>query len=597
MRLASTAKKAGLLALFLLATGHADDGMARLESVTSTRKGDQVIVDLATSRPRPEVSAYYLGGPDRVVVELNDTLPGTSLRGKPSHPLVKSWSLLQVGLNRSRLELDLACRPTNSEVKVDTDAHGVQVSFQPSLGQNDRMKLTEGITWVREDSYLGGRWVRLNRVLFDPKDPNVEVMVGLAKEATNAREPLTSMVARYDAVAGINGGFFSGKGGPLGLVYRDGKMVVPNVSKRPPRSGFGLTSSGKALFGRIAASGTKIEDLEGGDWTDAVLALGGGPRLVKEGLAKITADEEELGPKGNDITRVAARTVVGLAKDGQLMFATVAGYRDNHLEGCQFGPLVEWLKSLGIQEAVNFDGGASTDMVVGPNIVSDGPANRSRENPVATALLVRDKRARLYPAKAYWDVPNRVMWADGRSETEFSVRLSTPSGDPVPDGTKVNFYGDGVNVSPAAAETKAGVVVAKLLSVRHPGKASVELTSGPLTDKETFMLRASEPKKILVELGEPQASKTEGMQRVVAKVQLVDSWGNGVDRESFGCSVDGSDPADFTTDYSGVSNVELDLAAQGGVFKVSHPSAGTVTVQVPAMPAAPDPPAVPETKE
>lgn len=585
-----------LLALLTVSPGSSQESFGRLQRVSHARDGSRIVLDLGVSGSNPVASAYFLSGPDRLVVDFNDTLVAVRLQAKPNDPIVGGWSVHQIGLNKARLVLQLNYRPADSELEVRQVPGGVKVSFPTTLGRKEKIKLTEGITWVREDSTLDGRWVRLNRVYFDPKDPNIEVIVGLAKEKTNARETVSSMVARYDAVAGINGGFFAGSGGPLGLVYRNGKMVTPHVSRRPPRSAFGLTSTGKALFGRIAAKGTEISDLDGGDWSDAALALAGGPRLVKDGSAKLTTDQEELGPKGNDITRVAGRTLVGQAADGQVLFATVSGYRDNHREGSRFEPLVEWLRSLKIKDAVNLDGGASVDMVVGPYIVSDGPGNRTKENPVATALLVKDKRERLYPSKVYWELGERVLWADGRSETDLTVSLATPAGSPVPDGTEVGFCAEGVVVTPARATTKGGKASAKIRSVLRPGKGVIEISAGPLTERETLMVRAGDPGRILTELTPGVADKDGRTQKVMARVQLLDKWGNGVEKEAFTCSADGSEEVGFVTDHVGMASVELNLPVEGGTFLVTHPKAGRKRIQVPAVKVEPKV-GKPETKE
>lgn len=579
---------AALFVLLTVSNGSSQETFGRLERVSHARDGNRIVLDFGTSGPsEPVASAYFLSGPDRLVVDFNDTVAAVKLKAKPNEPSISAWSVHQVGLNRARLVVQLHYRPADSELELRQVPGGIKVAFPATLGRKDRVKLTEGLTWVREDSTLAGRWVRLNRIHFDPKDPNVQVVVGLANEKTNARETVSSMVARYDAVAGINGGFFAGSGGPLGLVYRDGKMVAPHVSRRPPRSAFGLTSAGKALFGRVAAKESKISDLDGGDWSDAVVALAGGPRLLKDGQTKLTTDLEELGPKGNDITRVAGRTLVGQGADGRVMFATVSGYRDNHSEGSKFEPLVEWLKSLKMVDAVNYDGGASVDMVIGASIVSDGPGNRTKEKPVATALLVKDKRERLYPANVSWNFKERVLWADGRSEVELVVGLTTPKGTPVPDGTDVSFFAEGVKVTPARSTTKGGKATVKLQSVLRPGKAAVEVSSGPLNQRETLMIRSGEAKRILLSTAPGVADKTSCTQKVVAKVQLTDQWGNGVEKEKFTCSVDGSEKVEFVTDSSGTSSVELSLPLEGGNLLVEHRGAGQKSAALPRVNLAP----------
>ncbi|MCA9779433.1 MAG: phosphodiester glycosidase family protein [Candidatus Eremiobacteraeota bacterium] len=563
------------LLLLLTMSAGAEVELDKIVAVRQSVQGETVRLVIETEKRVPQASAFFLTGPDRLVVELNDALGDVSLGKAPAVSMVRSWALKPTALNRSTLTLNLAYAPISSDLKVSTvdSPPRVVVEFQAVGELREKYALTSGVTWIREDVVMNGHWTRLNRLLFDPADPQIEVMLGLAQEKTSAREPLSSMVRRYGALAGINGGFFASNGGALGLVYREGQMLAPHVSRRPPRSGFGLTKDKKALFGRIAATGEKIKDLDGGDWSGAWIALGGGPRLLQNGLAKITADLEELGPKGNDITRRAARTVVGMTKEGKLMFATVTGYHDNHKEGMQFGPLVGWLKNENVVEAVNFDGGASVDMVIGGHIVSDGPANRSKEKPVATALLVKDSRERLDCQQASWNFDRTSLPADGESESDLTVSLNTEAGKPVADGTPVRLAARGVRVDPASGTTKGGKFNAKVRSVREPGQAVLTLMAGPLTEQKTFTLQGGQTERFLVRQFETVPVKDkEELQKATVKVQALDGWGNPVKGEIFECSLDGGDKAQFTTGDNGIMALELDLPKSGGYFTVFHSS-------------------------
>lgn len=571
--------------LLLACSAGADVELDRVVAVRQSVTGETVRLVLETEKRVPEASAYFQTGPDRLVVELNDATSAVGLGAKPATSMVQSWSLKPSALNRCKLVLSLAYAPASSQLKVETldNPPRVVVEFQATTGSREQFSLTEGITWIREDTVIGGQWTRLNRLLFDPADPNIEVVLGLAQEKTSAREPLSSMVRRYDAVAGINGGFFASNGGALGLVYREGRMLAPHVSRRPPRSGFGMTKDGKVLFGRIAATGTAIKDLDGGDWSGAWLALGGGPRLLQNGLAKITADLEELGPKGNDITRVAARTVVGLTSDEKLLFATVTGYHDNHRQGIQFGPLVGWLKSLGVKEAVNFDGGASVDMVIGGQIVSDGPANRSKEKPVATALLVKDRRAKLSCQRAEWSFSQQSLPADGKSESVLEVSLTTADGSPVADGTPVHFFARNIMVDPADVVSKGGKARTVVRSVRNPGKAVLSLVAGPVTEHKGYSLHEGEVSRVMVAQTQArEVEDAEGTQRATLKVQTLDQWGNAVSGIPFECALDGGPKAEFRTQENGVMALEVDLPSTGGVFSVYHPT-GDVNFPIKAL--------------
>ncbi len=585
--LAAMALLAGLFtpAPNFAATSHEMD---RIKTVRHSVNGNTLRLVLETEHASPEASVYFLTAPERLVVELNDAMPAATLGAAPSTKLVQSWGLKQSSLNRSQLILNLNHRPPTGEIKVQVLANPYRVAIDIPVDPywKEEVALTKGVKWIREDKYLAGLWVRLSRLQFDPKDPEVKVMIGLANEKTTAREKVSSMIKRTGALAGINGGFFAGGGGALGLIYRDGKLLAPHVQRRPPRSGFGITADGKPLFGRLASNGPGFKDLDGGDWSQAVLALAGGPRLMKDGAPKITAKEEELGPGGNDITRVAGRSLVASLSNGQLIFGTVAGFRDNHSQGAKFEPTVEWLKSLGAKDAVNFDGGASVNMVIGDIVVSDGPGVANAEKAVATALLVKDDRPKLYPANSKWAVAQPTMLADGKSTSFATATFTTPSGGLVPDGTPVRFFASGAAIEPATAKTVGGQARVKVTSVRRVGSGRLIANCGPVTTSTELRFTAGEANRVMVRLLDRKKAKSNNVDvlRVNAKVALTDPWGNPVAGEQFTVSVDGSEAYPFRTDGNGLSTLEVDTALSGGQIMVVHPKGGSVPLVIAPLP-------------
>ncbi len=117
--------------------------------------------------------------------------------------------------------------------------------------------------------------------------------------------------------------------------------------------------------------------------------IGAGPRLVKDGTIYVNVDEEEF---PNDIRLGRApRSAVGVTQYGDYIFAIVDG-RQAHSKGCT---LQEWaailLNDFSAVNAINLDGGGSTELVVKGDIVnspSDG-----KERPVGDALLIVKKVA------------------------------------------------------------------------------------------------------------------------------------------------------------------------------------------------------------
>lgn len=182
------------------------------------------------------------------------------------------------------------------------------------------------------------------------------------------------------------------------LVVQDG--VVVNIFRDKgnnyiPPTGFIVSAHGTAAenFNGVYV-GDKMtfeEDYvnveHGDDFNEAIHIIGAGPTLVKDGEIYVTADAEQFPP---DI-RVgrAPRSAVGITQYGDYILAVVDG-RQAHSKGCT---LTEWARILknnfGAIEAINLDGGGSTELIFKGSLVnkpSDG-----KERPVGDALTIIKK--------------------------------------------------------------------------------------------------------------------------------------------------------------------------------------------------------------
>ena len=159
-----------------------------------------------------------------------------------------------------------------------------------------------------------------------------------------------------------------------------------------PANGFIVSAHGKAaeLFknAQIGDSVTFDESIinvdDTGDFDNAIQVIGAGPRLVKNSNIYVTVNEEQF-PNDIKIGR-APRTAVGVTKYGDYILAVVDG-RQAHSKGCT---LQEWasilLNDFGAVNAINLDGGGSTELVVKGSLVnspSDG-----YERPVGDSLIL-----------------------------------------------------------------------------------------------------------------------------------------------------------------------------------------------------------------
>ncbi|MFH1709810.1 MAG: phosphodiester glycosidase family protein, partial [bacterium] len=119
--------------------------------------------------------------------------------------------------------------------------------------------------------------------------------------------------------------------------------------------------------------------------------IGGGPRLLKSGQIYISGNSERF---KNDIAKSrAARTAVGISKEGNLIFVTVdkcppagragkQGASYSKSVGATLEELAQIMKDLGCVDAMNLDGGSSSTMIVSSEVMNipSGGAEKAVSN-------------------------------------------------------------------------------------------------------------------------------------------------------------------------------------------------------------------------
>ncbi len=180
------------------------------------------------------------------------------------------------------------------------------------------------------------------------------------------------------------------------IVVEDG--IITNIfhdkgNNAIPAGGYVISAHGKAaeFFKTARVNDELIINQEilsdGGNFNEIPNVIGAGPRLVMDGKIFVTADEEKF-PADIRVGR-APRSAVGVTSYGDYIFAVVDG-RQAHSKGCT---LQEWaeilLKEFGAFNAINLDGGGSTELIVKDKLVnkpSDG-----RERMIGNALAILPK--------------------------------------------------------------------------------------------------------------------------------------------------------------------------------------------------------------
>jgi exopolysaccharide biosynthesis protein len=82
------------------------------------------------------------------------------------------------------------------------------------------------------------------------------------------------------------------------------------------------------------------------------------------------------------------RTLIGLDRKGALWLAAIDGRQPDHSVGMTFAELQGLCRRLEFQHALNLDGGGSTTMVIGSEIVNR-PSDATGPRPVSDAILVK----------------------------------------------------------------------------------------------------------------------------------------------------------------------------------------------------------------
>ncbi len=470
----------------------------RVISLRSSQQTGKVRLVVETE-DAPDYQVYQQG--EHVYIELFDTTSAVSPERLPRHSTyIKDQKTQCPALGLFRWDVT-CCYPVPPEqIRVTTlnNPPRVVVDLYTNWIDEENFQLTPGVTWKRRQ-YYGQTFPYLlwNQVLFDPRDPHITLDIGLAKDSACATEKVSSIVSRRQALVGINGGYFATSGGALGLVVRNGKIVTPNVSRRPPRSAFALTKDKKPVFARAKVADNLLLTTEGKLWPDIDLALGGGPRLVQNGTIKLTTDLEELGPRGNDITRSCGRTAVSADRYGRVALSTASDYSDSHSRGAKLEQMAQLLIDSGAVDAVNLDGGGSVDMAIQGKLAAHGPREGTYERPVANTLLLFDDRPTLHPSTIDVQANQTALTADGQSTFAVTALITDAQGNPVADDTPVTFSAPGLATTKVL--TTQGQAHTIISALRRPGPFTVTVRSGVATAELELNLNAASPSRLLAE--------------------------------------------------------------------------------------------------
>ncbi|SDH00152.1 bla regulator protein blaR1 [Desulfosporosinus hippei DSM 8344] len=206
------------------------------------------------------------------------------------------------------------------------------------------------------------------------KDPT-RIKLAVTKDIGVMGERVSELVKARGAIAGINaGGFYdpNGKGNgafPDGLTVQNGKLVDNNVGENEANI-VGFDDQGKLVLGKMRAN-----QLEARHIREAVTFA---PNLIREGKSVILED----GGWG-----IAPRTGIGQRADGTVIFVVIDGRQPTWSIGATLSDLTKVFEDYHAVNAVNLDGGSSSEMVFQGKVQNKLP-NVFGERYVSTAFVV-----------------------------------------------------------------------------------------------------------------------------------------------------------------------------------------------------------------
>ncbi len=217
------------------------------------------------------------------------------------------------------------------------------------------------------------------------------------------------------AFAAVNGGYFSGTTSVSSVVYPEevlaqniAAVVRDNLTYPLTRSFFGVdyekqmsvdwiyhfNSSVSGIYtfpvpnpNAIGSPAALPDSTNGQQYNDLAVGIGGGPALIDNGAINISYTEEVFWGSGVGLSNRDPRTAVGFTANNHLILFVADGRDNTWSEGVSLTELADILFNLGCVEAMNLDGGGSSQMAVGSSLINR-PEGGFFQRPIPSILAV-----------------------------------------------------------------------------------------------------------------------------------------------------------------------------------------------------------------
>ena len=275
-----------------------------------------------------------------------------------------------------------ACSPPDRPARLPAEFPAAALEFL-SLDAVEGKKIADGATYftvVAPD----GPWA-MHLVATEGGRCDLEAVVTPAPtlgETGRERAVVSAMVPHVDGLpyVGVNGDFFTDAGLPVG----------PETSETGHRPGnrpaFAWSPDDGAWIGLAGGEGgtSRYGGDQPADGHDEV--VGGFPLLLMDG--EVVGDLE-VGERPSFAAARHPRTAVGVDQDSGMLWLVVVDGRSAESVGMSLPELTSLFHALGVEDAVNLDGGGSSTMWVRGRVVNQ-PSDPTGERPVANGLWLVD---------------------------------------------------------------------------------------------------------------------------------------------------------------------------------------------------------------
>jgi exopolysaccharide biosynthesis protein len=276
-------------------------------------------------------------------------------------------------------------------------------------------KVVDGVTYYRDRAKTGAGCSDVHILRVEPFSTLTRIFPVLAHEGIAQKETLSSMAKRYEAIAGINGAYFTPRGDPIGTLIINRRLISSPLYKR---SVFGVSEDDTLIFGNPDFTGT----LRSGTLSVAIDAVNQprrGEQLVvyTPEYARSTLTPE----RGVEIVLVKGK-IVGIHANDALIppdgVVVSAG-----------GEKAELLKSLKLGQTVTLDYSIDKPwdtirhaVCGGPRLVSDGRKDINGRAEKFDNSIINGRHPRTAVALTF-DGDLLMIVVDGRSKRNSGMKL------------------------------------------------------------------------------------------------------------------------------------------------------------------------------